>query len=78
MTLKIISRTSQAPPRCEPLKRDLRPSRAGEFFSRMLANTTRPTSAIDRDEVLGEAEDRPVPMIGMWNSGSKRAPYASR
>ena len=29
MTLKIMNSTSQAPPRCEPEKRDLRPSRSG-------------------------------------------------
>ena len=78
MTLKIISRTSQAPPRCDPLKRDLRPSRLGEFFSRMMANTTRPTRAITAMKSCAKPRIGQVPMIGMWNCGLNSAPYASR
>ena len=43
MTKKIISSTSQAPPRCEPSNRDLRPSFSGAFLRRMPAKTASPT-----------------------------------
>ena len=60
MTLKIMNSTSQAPPRCEPLKRDSRPSFAGEFRSRMTAKVVIADEAEQGDEVLQEAEHRPV------------------
>ena len=39
MTLKIMNRISQAPPRCEPLNRDLRPSVCGLLRRRMTAKS---------------------------------------
>ena len=61
MTLKIMNSTSQAPPRCEPLKRDWRPSFFGEFFSRIWAKSDQADERQHGDEVLGEAEQVPVP-----------------
>ena len=61
MTRKISSRTSHAAPVCEPEKRDLRPSVFGLLRSRITAKVPIPTRTATREQVLDEADERPVP-----------------
>ena len=60
MTLKIMKRTSQAPPRWSPLKRDLRPSLSGRVLEPDQREDDQADQRHHRDEVLREAEERPV------------------
>ena len=60
MTLTIITRITQAPPRCEPLNRDLRPSLRGVLSQPDHRERRQADQAHDGDEVLGEAEQVPV------------------
>ncbi len=66
ITLTIISSTSQAPPRCEPLNRDLRPSFAGEFCNLMIANVTMPKNAITAMKSCANPSTDQRPITGMW------------
>ena len=77
-TKEIISSTSQAPPKCDPSNRDLRPSRSGASRSRMAANTARPTSAITAMKSCAKPSRSHRPMIGMAKPVWKSEPYASR
>ena len=84
MTLKIMNRISHAPPRCEPEKRDARPSFLGEFLIRMIAKDARPTTQAMAMKSWRKPRTGQVPTIGMWKSGfpvtapCTSAPYASR
>ena len=60
------------------MKRDLRPSFSGEFFSRMIANAMMPNSAIMAMKSWAKPRIGQVPIIGMWKCGLNSAPYASR
>ena len=73
-TKKIISRTSQAPPRCEPLKRDLRPSRSGAFLSRMIANTPSEITAITAMKSCRKPSRSQLPTSGMAKPSWKSEP----
>ena len=77
MTLKIMNSTTQAPPRWEPLKRDCRPSRSGEFRSRITAKVMMPASAISAMKSWRKPSTGQWPMTGIAKSGLNRAPYAS-
>ncbi len=77
MTLKIMNSTTQAPPRCEPLNRDCRPSRSGELRSRITAKVVMPASAISAMKSWRKPSTGQWPMTGNANPGSNSAPYAS-
>ena len=66
-TLKIMNSTIQAPPRWEPLKRDLRPSLEGACCSRILAKTARPITAMIAMKSCTKPSRSHVPMIGIAN-----------
>ena len=51
-------------PVCEPKNRDARPSRCGSFRSRITVNVMIPASTADGEQVLQEADGRPVPDAG--------------
>ncbi len=80
MTLTIIARITHAPPRCEPLKRDFRPSLCGLLRSRMAANVARPTRHITAMKSCAKPSASQCPTIGIAHSGlrEKRMPNASR
>ena len=77
MTLKIMNSTTQAPPRCEPLKRDWRPSRSGELRSRMIAKVMMPASAISAMKSWRKPSTGQWPITGIAKSALNSAPYAS-
>ena len=80
MTLTIMNRITQAPPRWEPLKRDFRPSLCGSLRSRIIANVTRPTSHMTAMKSWAKPSTSQCPTIGMAHSGLRenRMPKASR
>ena len=73
-TLKIMNRISQAPPRCEPLNRERRSSRAGELRSRITANVTMPASASVAMRSCRNPSSGQCPINGMAKSSSNNAP----
>jgi hypothetical protein len=60
-----MKRTSQAPPRCDPEKRDLRPSLFGEFLILMTAKAIRPRKAATAMKSCRKPRTAYVPMSGM-------------
>ena len=80
MTLKIMNSTSHAPPRCEPLKRDRRPSRSGALRRRITAKMTMPTSAITAMKSWAKPRRSHSPTSGIDHSRLrvKRIANASR
>ncbi len=60
MTLKIMNSVIHAPRRWEPKKRERRPRSAGALRSRITTKVEDPEERHHRDEVLQEAEHRPV------------------
>lgn len=68
MMLKIMNRTSQAPPRWEPEKREPRPSFFGEFLIRMAVNATSPTRQASAMKSCRKPSTGQVPMSGIWKS----------
>ncbi len=74
MTLKIMNSTSQAPPRCEPLNRDLRPRRSGDCRRRMTANVAMPTSAMTAMKSWRNPSTAQCPMNGIDQPGSNSEP----
>ena len=80
MTLTIIARITQAPPRCEPLNRDFRPSLCGLLRSRIIANVARPTRHITAMKSWANPSASQCPTTGMAHSSlrEKRMPKASR
>ena len=72
-----MNRTSQAPPVCEPWKRERRPSRSGDCLSRMIAKVEMPNRHMMAMKSWAKPRTGQVPMSGMAKPGSKRAPYAS-
>ena len=78
MTLKIMNRTIQAPPRCEPEKRDRRPSFSGAFLSRICAKTPRLTSARTAIRSWAKPSTSQWPISGIAKSSEMSStPYAS-
>ena len=73
MTLKIMNSTSQAPPRCEPEKRDLRPSFSGGSRSRMSAKVTMPTSAMIAIKSWAKPSRSQCPITGIAHSGLRES-----
>ena len=77
MTLKIMNSTSHAGPRCEPKKRDRRPSLRGFCISRITANTTSPASTATMNRSSRNPSHAWVPMSGRWKSRWNSAPKPS-
>ena len=77
MTLKIMNSTTHAPPRWEPLKRDCRPIRSGEFRSRITANVMMPASAVSAMKSCRKPSTGQWPITGIAKSALNKAPYAS-
>ena len=73
MTLKIMNSTSQAPPRCEPEKRDLRPSFSGVSRSRIAAKVTMPTTAISAMKSWAKPSGSQRPTSGIDHSGLRES-----
>jgi hypothetical protein len=74
MTLKIMNSVSHAPPRCEPSKRERRPSLAGEFRSRITAKTMMPSSAMTAMKSWRKPSTPQVPTTGMAKPSWKSEP----
>ena len=78
MTLKMKNNVSQAPPRCEPWKRERRPSRFGEFFTRMAPNAMMPSRPMTAMKSCAKPSTPQWPTTGIAQPSWNREPYASR
>ena len=78
MTLKMKNSVSQAPPRCEPWNRDCRPSRFGEFFTRMAPKAMMPSRPMTAMKSCAKPSTPQVPTTGIAHPSLNSEPYASR
>ena len=74
MTPAIMRRVIQAASRWEPKKRDLRSSRLGAFFRRMMEKVMRASRTATVKKSSMKPTQFQVPMPGMWKYLLKRSP----
>ena len=80
MTLKIMKSTSQAGPRCDPKKRDLRPWFLGLFTMRIHQKVTMPKKHITPMKSCRKPSTAQLPKTNQFHSGLRDSStaYASR